>query len=565
MKRQQPLENHFIICGLGHVGYRIAELLSLIGETFVVITVDARPEWHAGIKEQAAQFIVGDARLAMHLEAAKVRDARAVMVVTNDDLINISICLEIQRVSAKTPIIVRIFERFLAKRAERELKVRRVLSPGLLTAPVFVAAAQGGGLMLAFDVKGSRTNVVQLVMDERIEEQAASVSQFCSRRDLVPLSLVSRDSIKSPIDETHLLKTGDALIAVAGNDGTIRLRREGLLPLRATPVGDGSLLNRLKQAIFGPEGAVRALADIWRRSSGVLRFAFVALNGLFIASVAVFHQYLPGRPSWIDSIYFTVTMMTTVGFGDFSLKDAPWWLKLFGCAIMIAGAALVAIVFSLVTDYIVSARVDQALGRRKTPLQDHIVVVGLGDVGTRVAEELVRAGESVIAIERDPDHESIPGLQDKMQVVIGDANRESAMHQANVSQASVVIVTTTNDLTSLRIAHEAEALNPLVRTIVRIYDSRLAGKLGSGLGITRTVNAAQTAASTFVASALADGVEQSFVLGQRLFAIRRTDSVEEHEESNSTPVPEIDLVIQEFDPETHQWKAPDLGDGSSAD
>jgi voltage-gated potassium channel Kch len=222
---------------------------------------------------------------------------------------------------------------------------------------------------------------------------------------------------------------------------------------------------------------------------------------------------------------------------------------------MVSGVALVAIFFSMVTDAIVAARVEQALGRRKTPLSDHIVVVGLGDVGTRVAEELHRAGEGVVAVERDAEHEGIQSLQDHIQVIIADAHRETAMQQANFAQARAVIVTTTDDLISLRIAHQAEMFNPKLRTIVRIYDSALANKLGSGLGIQRAVNAAQTAASTFVACALAERVEQSFMLGDRLLAIRRLPAAESKADAAACCF-EGGLVLEEYDPCTRTWNPP---------
>lgn len=64
MNDDPRLQNHFIVCGLGHVGYRIAELLHQIGETFVVVTKDIRPEWREVVEARAARFIVGDARIA---------------------------------------------------------------------------------------------------------------------------------------------------------------------------------------------------------------------------------------------------------------------------------------------------------------------------------------------------------------------------------------------------------------------------------------------------------------------------------------------------------------------
>src|SRR5262249_4151684 len=157
---------------------------------------------------------------------------------------------------------------------------------------------------------------------------------------------------------------------------------------------------------------------------------------------------------------------------------------------------LVAISFGIITNYIITERVAEALGQRQSTLKDHIVVIGLGDVGTRVTEELHRIGEPVLAIERSADHEAVPSLQDSIHVLIGDATGESTAKPPNIEQARPVIVTTTNDLDSLRIAHQAEMLNPNLRAVIRIYDSTLAHKLGAGFGIESTVNAPQVAAAS---------------------------------------------------------------------
>ena len=53
--------------------------------------------------------------------------------------------------------------------------------------------------------------------------------------------------------------------------------------------------------------------------------------------------------SWIDAAYFTTSIVTTVGFGDFNLEHAPTWLKLYGIALMFAGIMLIGIIASLLT------------------------------------------------------------------------------------------------------------------------------------------------------------------------------------------------------------------------
>ena len=187
---------------------------------------------------------------------------------------------------------------------------------------------------------------------------------------------------------------------------------------------------------------------------------------------------------------------------------------------MLAGAALVAIVFGIITDFIVSARVDRALGKRQSDLANHLVVIGLGDVGTRVAETLRRMRQTVIVIERNIDHEAVPSISDDLYVIVGDASRRQVLEQANMAQARAVIVTTPDDLDNLRIAHLAERHNPNIRSVVRIYDSMLASKLVSSMGIDRAVNAAAIAAATFVACTINARTEHGFLLGKRLLLLR---------------------------------------------
>src|SRR5262245_10684228 len=120
----QELRGHFILCGLGHVGYRIAELLYALGEPFVVITRDIRPEWRETITVRAARFVEGDARAEHSLRLAGIETARALLVVTDNDLANTEISLDAQKMRPDLTVIVRIFDLYLAERIGMLANVR---------------------------------------------------------------------------------------------------------------------------------------------------------------------------------------------------------------------------------------------------------------------------------------------------------------------------------------------------------------------------------------------------------------------------------------------------------
>lgn len=536
-----PPQDHLIVCGFGQVGYRVAQLLLAIGEPFVILSREIRSEWGDFVEQSGIRFVHGDARAESCLREAGIETAKGILIVTSHDLVNIQIAADAQRLNPDIGLIVRVFDRDLAERIGREMGIRDVLSPALLTAPVFIAAAMGEEMLRSFTIGGCDIDILRMTVTDKTPGVGEMLDEFCARRDLVPLALLhgkstpaANHSLASALQNTpvlspplladaadiHLqrpLADGDEIVVATVGSVTERLRRGGYLPAPVLPT-EGKVQNIFRALLNQAQTLIRTPLRALRRGPVLMKIAFYALLTFIAVSIAVFHFTLP--LSWIDSLYFVVSIITTVGFGDFNLHAAAWWLKLFGCFVMFSGAAMVAIVFGLMTDFIVSARVDQALGRRQSHMRGHLVVVGLGDTGSRVIESLRRMKQPVIAIERQLDYEAAPGLTDDLYVIVGDANRPRVLEQANVAQARAIIVTTANDLDNVRIAHQAERLQPRIRSVVRITDSLLASKLVDSLNIDRAVNAAATAAATFVGCTINKHTEHGFQLGSRLFLLR---------------------------------------------
>jgi Trk K+ transport system NAD-binding subunit len=534
------MKDHIIICGLGHVGYRIAELLHALGEPFAVLTRELRPEWRDTLLAWTPRFVEGDGRQEANLRAAGVLTARVMLIVTDSDLENIEIALDVQRLNPGLTLIVRVFDPYLQDRIERLTNVRNVFNPAMLTAPVFVAAALGEEMMRVFTIRGCQVNIVRLPFLAQTYGVGMSLQDFCMEHNLIPIALHRQDNAlsglndlklsKSPLLSTHEptrivpdcpIQIGDELIAAVSGPDTERLWQAGHLPgshpsLWEKPTGPG----RIHTSLRGLLRRARTVDEIWRRTTPVLQGAVKAILALTFASAVLFRFTLKEVDSWSAALYFVITIMTTVGFGDYNFRDAPPWLKLYGCVMMISGLTLMTILISIVTDYIVTLRVEQSLGRRPTRLTNHVVVVGLGDVGSRIVQELRRMRVPVVAIERTPEQEAVPELQDQVQVIVADANRDSTMRLANVPKARAIIVTITSDLDSLLVAHRAERMNTRLRSVMRLYDSQLARKLGGEFGLESSVNAAAVAAATFVAAALETQVAEGFTLDRRLFMLR---------------------------------------------
>jgi voltage-gated potassium channel Kch len=156
-------------------------------------------------------------------------------------------------------------------------------------------------------------------------------------------------------------------------------------------------------------------------SVGVLRLGYLKADG--------------SHMTVLDAVYFTVETIGTVGYGDFSFAEQASRLRTYAIALMLAGLLLAPILFALLTDLLVSARLAHSFGRRRAAtMRGHVLVVGLGAIGLRVVRELMAAGNRVVVLERDPDNRHL-GLARALgvPVVIGDATDAGVLAGVNLA------------------------------------------------------------------------------------------------------------------------------------
>jgi len=162
----------FLVCGMGHVGFRIVELLGRLGERSVVVTLGTHPEWRRVAEASGATLVTGDARDLEVLRSAGLMEARALLAVTDNDPVNLEIALDARRLRPDLPIVVRLFDQNLAEQLEARHDVRRALSVSALVAPAFAGAALGETVLGSFTLDGKLDIVIRegeslLVLDER--------------------------------------------------------------------------------------------------------------------------------------------------------------------------------------------------------------------------------------------------------------------------------------------------------------------------------------------------------------------------------------------------------------
>jgi Trk K+ transport system NAD-binding subunit len=156
-------------------------------------------------------------------------------------------------------------------------------------------------------------------------------------------------------------------------------------------------------------------------------------------------------------------------------------------------------------------------------MSDHHILVGLGHLGYRVADQLHDMGEEVVVIELNPAADMAGSIQ-KMGIPIihDDATHETILEGANVSKAKSIILCTQNDALNLKVALKARSLNPGLQVIIRIFDEEFAESLHTQFGFT-ALSGTGIAAPVFAASAAgADITNPISIEGEALSLARMT-------------------------------------------
>ena len=159
----------------------------------------------------------------------------------------------------------------------------------------------------------------------------------------------------------------------------------------------------------------------------------------------------------------------------------------------------------------------------------HIILCGLGQVGIRILEELIRMGECVFVLEKDGNSEFIGTARELgAHIVIGDARQEKLIRSLNLPEAKAIIIATNDDLANLEIAMEVQEVAPHVNVVMRFFDQRLATKVKNAMQVDVSLSTSTVAAPIFASAAVDKRVIGAHRISGQLFLIVRIPVWEEH-------------------------------------
>ncbi|MEU6236413.1 NAD-binding protein [Kitasatospora sp. NPDC047058] len=555
----EPISQHYIVCGGNALAHRLALELVEQYEVPVVVLVPDRTRDHAPQIEQlpgVAAVVEYGSITEEALRAVRVETARGIALVDGTDQENIHTALSAQEYNHDIRIVLRMFNQRLGENVERLLKNAAALSGSATAAPAFAAAAL------------SRPNSVQvgdrflhIAYDDDIDPgRICIVADRIHRQDLSRIRLLP--------DQEGDSASFVRLAAEFGDDGPVR---RGTAARRA-PEGTGEVgadavagpategepaPEREREAGVqlepepepGPElgsepgteepeapegpGGVAALQALpseppvriswlrrlrWRLLDTLRFFTSARLRLVLITAFAAVLMafgllwYLNRDFGW--SLYVSLLDLAGAAQPDQPADAAAGtgtggtWQRVAQVVITFCGITFAPVATAIMVEVLASGR----RGQPRNPgagTRDHVIVAGLGNVGTRVVAQLHSLGVPVVGLERDPQVRGISAVRALgVPVVVDDGPLAEQLRRARLKHSRAVVAVSGDDATNLEAALEARAGRPDVRVVVRLFDDNFAKHVYATLD-----NAASRSTSYLAAPAFAAALMGREVLG----------------------------------------------------
>ena len=459
--------DHLIVCGDGPLSYRITEeLTSRYGEQVTVILPSRQRNHGPQISALPRVRVLEHAELSSQaFTDADVQSAQALAVVWQDDVGNLHAGLRAQELNPGLRLVLAIFNRRLGNHIRMLFPDCTVLSGTAMAAPSFVAAALG-------EPAPSHVRVQRRTLYVARPEDVAAGSVICGLAD----------DQEGPRLLPPGTGTADLVLAVA--DGT---PRDPLTRNRA--MAAAGLLRRLVWHKFGLVFAILL---------GVIGVGF----GLLAT------RYPPSNALYLTLMDLTGSALTNpVDTG--AEKTAQVMLTVDGMAFI-----------PVITAIVVGARLTGSVRRAPQPTSGHVIVVGLGNVGSAVIGQLHDLGFDVVCVDNKPDAPGLPlARQLGLPVVIGDASREETLRAAHLDTCLSLVSVTSLDVVNLETALVARSLRDDLRIVVRLTDDDLAERLEKTTGNIISRSVPYLAAPTFATAMLEHQVLRTIAVGRHVLLI----------------------------------------------
>lgn len=214
-----------------------------------------------------------------------------------------------------------------------------------------------------------------------------------------------------------------------------------------------------------PSQLIYFLQNKTTKRNFAMLWKFLVFLGLIICLYSVFFHVLMTYEdrdfSWITGFYWTMTVMSTLGFGDITF-DSDLGL-LFTIVVLLSGVLFLLILLPFTFIQFFYAPWLDAQEKARTPrelpedFKDHVIITTVDPITMRLIERLVKQGIPYVIVTADLGQANELIDQGYM-VVVGEPDRPSTYKHLRIENAALAVITS-DDLTNTNLSFTIREVN----------------------------------------------------------------------------------------------------------
>ncbi len=204
----------------------------------------------------------------------------------------------------------------------------------------------------------------------------------------------------------------------------------------------------------------------FRRNLGKLLRYLALLGAVLVLHSILFHVIMltveDRNFSWVTGFYWTLTVMSTLGFGDITFESDIG--RLFTMVVLLSGIILLLVVLPFAflrffyVPYLESSNKNRVPRQVPVGTKDHIIICSLDAIARDLTEKLRQEKIPYYIIESDPEV-ALRRHDNNIPVIVGELDNEETFAKANIDNARLVLVNR-NDTENTKIILTIRHISP---------------------------------------------------------------------------------------------------------
>ena len=206
-------QDHIVLCGLGHLGFRVLQQLLDLKLQVVVLEKHRSSQHLTHAKELGAVVLLRDMKEDQALIDASIKSARAIIICTNDDMANLEVAMDSRRLNPNIRVIMRLFDQQIALKISDAFKIDAAFSSSTLAAPIVAALSLNATTLSSYFIG----TVQHVAVEITVEPASRLIGKLISEIEMgyqarVLARTTAAGQLHSPPQPAMIIEPGDQLV-----------------------------------------------------------------------------------------------------------------------------------------------------------------------------------------------------------------------------------------------------------------------------------------------------------------------------------------------------------------